>query len=198
MSVFQMYILLSPPPQFKPPSNFILLIVQKRYFYCGSYCFVVWIRFLCSLSPMHVFSKFGSLSGRLLGNSCPLGLYDMISWYKHLYVILVFPHIGLWSGNFFLIAPFSDHCLLFPSYTSKFYTCIRAMKEGSSLMVIFIYLYFGTRVHFIYLCICLFIYLLCMLKNKNKKKKKKKKKKSSKNVAIKLTNRTNELILRWL
>ena len=86
-------------------------------------------------------------------------VYDMISWYKHLYVILVFPHIGLWSGNFFLIAPFSDHCLLFPSYTSKFYICIRALKEGSSLMVIVIYLYFSTRVHFIYLCICLFIYL---------------------------------------
>ena len=33
--------------------------------------------------------------------------------YKYRSVILVFfPPLGLWSGNFFLIAPFSDHCLL--------------------------------------------------------------------------------------
>ena len=37
--------------------------------------------------------------------------YDIFSWYKYLSVILVFPPLGLWSGNFFLIAPFPDHCL---------------------------------------------------------------------------------------
>ena len=37
--------------------------------------------------------------------------------YKYLSVILVFfPPLGLWSGNFFLIAPFPDHCLLVPFY----------------------------------------------------------------------------------
>ena len=36
--------------------------------------------------------------------------YDMFSWYKYRNVILVFfPLLGLWSGNFF-----PDHCLLVP------------------------------------------------------------------------------------
>ena len=42
--------------------------------------------------------------------------HDMFSWYKYLNVILVFfQPLGLWSGNFFLIAPFPDpdHCLLY-------------------------------------------------------------------------------------
>ena len=38
--------------------------------------------------------------------------YDRFSWYRYLSVILVFfPPLGLWSGNFFLIAPIPDHCL---------------------------------------------------------------------------------------
>ena len=41
--------------------------------------------------------------------------YDMFSWYKYLSVILFFfPPLGLWSGDVFLIAPFSDHYLLVP------------------------------------------------------------------------------------
>ena len=40
--------------------------------------------------------------------------YDLLSFYKYLIVNLVFSHLGFWSGNFFLIAPFSDHCLLLP------------------------------------------------------------------------------------
>ena len=28
----------------------------------------------------------------------------------------VFSHLGFWSGNFFLIAPFPGHCLLVPSF----------------------------------------------------------------------------------
>ena len=42
--------------------------------------------------------------------------YDMFSWYKYLIVNLVFTHLGFWSGNLFLIAPFPDRCLLVPSY----------------------------------------------------------------------------------
>ena len=30
----------------------------------------------------------------------------MFSWYKYLIVDLVFSHLGFWSGNLFLIAPF--------------------------------------------------------------------------------------------
>ena len=42
----------------------------------------------------------------------PVAYYEikclyLVSWYKYLSVILV-----LWNGNFFLIAPFPDHCLL--------------------------------------------------------------------------------------
>ena len=37
-----------------------------------------------------------------------------VSWYKCLIVSLVFSHLGFWSGNLFLIAPFPDLCLLVP------------------------------------------------------------------------------------
>ena len=48
-------------------------------------------------------------------NSCSFGL-RYVSWYKCLIVSLVFSHLGFWSGNLFLIAPFPDHCLLVPFY----------------------------------------------------------------------------------
>ena len=41
--------------------------------------------------------------------------YYMFSWCKYLSVILVFfPPLGLWSGNFFMIAPFPNRFLLVP------------------------------------------------------------------------------------
>ena len=46
-------------------------------------------------------------------NSCSFGL-RCVSWYKYLTVSLVFSHLGFWSGNLFLIAPFPDLCLLVP------------------------------------------------------------------------------------
>ena len=49
-------------------------------------------------------------------NSCSFGL-RYVSWYKYLIVSLVFSHLGFWSGNLFLIAPFPDLCLLVPSDT---------------------------------------------------------------------------------
>ena len=48
-------------------------------------------------------------------NSCSFGLL-YVSWYKYLLVSLVFSHLGFWSGNLFLIAPFPDLCLLVLSY----------------------------------------------------------------------------------
>ena len=48
-------------------------------------------------------------------NSCSFGL-RYVSWYKYLIVSLVFTHLGFWSGNLFLIAPFPDLCLLVPFY----------------------------------------------------------------------------------
>ena len=46
-------------------------------------------------------------------NSCSFGL-RYVSWYKCLIVGLDFSHLGFWSGNLFLIAPFPDLCLLVP------------------------------------------------------------------------------------
>ena len=46
-------------------------------------------------------------------NSCSFGL-RYVSWYKYLIVGLVCSHLGFWSGNLFLIAPFPDLCLLVP------------------------------------------------------------------------------------
>ena len=39
---------------------------------------------------------------------------DKFSWYKYLFVNLVFSHLGFWSGNLFLIAAFPELCLLVP------------------------------------------------------------------------------------
>ena len=46
-------------------------------------------------------------------NNCSFGL-RYVSLYKYLIVGLVFSHLGFWSGNLFLIAPFPDLCLLVP------------------------------------------------------------------------------------
>ena len=42
--------------------------------------------------------------------------YDMFSKYKYLIVNLEFSRLVFWSGNFFLIAHFPDHCLVVPFY----------------------------------------------------------------------------------
>ena len=52
-------------------------------------------------------------------NSCSFGL-RYVSWYKYLIVSLVFSHLGFWSGNLFLIAPFPDLCLLVPFYVGTY------------------------------------------------------------------------------
>ena len=51
-------------------------------------------------------------------NSCLFGL-RFVSWYMYLIVSLVFSHLGFWSGNLFLIAPFPDLCLLVPFYNEN-------------------------------------------------------------------------------
>ena len=52
-------------------------------------------------------------------NTCSFGLRYVL-WYKCLIVSLVFSHLGFWSGNLFLIAPFPDLCLLVPFYDGTF------------------------------------------------------------------------------
>ena len=64
-------------------------------------------------------------------NSCSFGL-RYVSWYKYLIVSLVFSHLGFWSGNLFLIAPFPDLCLLVPLYKGNNYfmfLCISNWKN---------------------------------------------------------------------
>ena len=62
-------------------------------------------------------------------NSCSFGL-RYVSWYKYLTVSLVFSHLGFWSGNLFLIAPFPDLCLLVPFQRRR---CL-------NIMVIYMYI----------------------------------------------------------
>ena len=47
-----------------------------------------------------------------IGKIAAHSAYEMFSWCKYLIVSLVFSHLGFWSGNLFLIAPFPDLCLL--------------------------------------------------------------------------------------
>ena len=45
-----------------------------------------------------------------------------MSWCLNFFVLigkLVFPQLGFWSGNLFLIAPFPDLCLLVPFNMAK-------------------------------------------------------------------------------
>ena len=78
-------------------------------------------------------------------NSCSLGL-RFVSWYVYLIVSLVFSHLGFWSGNLFLIAPFPDLCLLVPFQRQLFTAdrsryvvndfCSRKMKSYKSVNLI--------------------------------------------------------------
>ena len=58
--------------------------------------------------------------------------YDMFSKYKYLIVNLDFSRLSFWSANFFLIAPFPDHCLLVPlvplACEDAGHTCIMFLK----------------------------------------------------------------------
>ena len=65
-------------------------------------------------------------------NSCSFGL-RYVSWYKYLIVSLVFSHLGFWSGNLFLIAPFPDLCLLVPLDTEG--TCSNAEVQISKILL---------------------------------------------------------------
>ena len=61
-------------------------------------------------------------------NSCSFGL-RYVSWYKYLIVSLVFSHLGFWSGNLFLIAPFRDLCLLVPFDRQDLFRKVNADSE---------------------------------------------------------------------
>ena len=48
-----------------------------------------------------------------------LAAHSAYGEYMYLIVSLVFSHLGFWSGNLFLIAPFPDLCLLVPFYLDE-------------------------------------------------------------------------------
>ena len=75
-----------------------------------SWCLIF---FLCCWRLMYVFIFLVKVTEwpPIGENSCSFGL-RYVSWYKYLIVSLVFSHLGFWSGNLFLIAPFPDLCLL--------------------------------------------------------------------------------------
>ena len=52
-----------------------------------------------------------------IGKIAAHSAYNMFHGIKYLIVSLVFSHLGFWSGNLFLIAPFPDLCLLVPFST---------------------------------------------------------------------------------
>ena len=69
-------------------------------------------------------------------NSCSFGL-RYVSWYKYLIVSLVFSHLGFWSGNLFLIAPFPDLCLLVPFYKKSVWLSSISYRQTDRRMINF-------------------------------------------------------------
>ena len=69
----------------------------------------------------HIFSYVWVTEWPPIGKIAAHSAYDMFSWYKYLIVNLVFSHLGIWSGNLFLIAPFPDVCLFVPRTDTKPY-----------------------------------------------------------------------------
>ena len=81
----------------------------------------------------------------------------MFSWYKYLIVNLVFSHLGFWSGNLFLIAPFPDLCLLVlfsigqrPMEKGSLAWCCCYRSDIAALKVVSI-----SVLHFIICCVML-------------------------------------------
>ena len=77
----------------------------------------------CAFSTLRMFSNFLlSLSYRVAAywEIAAYSAYAMFSLYKDLIDCeFSFSHLGFWSENFFLIAPFPDHCLFFTKWTLK-------------------------------------------------------------------------------
>ena len=72
--------------------------------------FVLLAPYVC----FHIFSSVKVTEWPPIGKIAAHSAYEMFSWYHYLIVGLVFSHLGFWSGNLFLIAPFPDLCLLVP------------------------------------------------------------------------------------
>ena len=67
-----------------------------------------------------------------IGKIAAHSAYEMFLWYNYQIVSLVFSHLGFWSGNLSLSAPFPDLCLHVPFFS----------KEVSlNIMVIYCHVY---------------------------------------------------------
>ena len=51
-----------------------------------------------------------------IGKIAAHSAYDMCHGISTCLLVWVFSHLGFWSGNLFLIAPYPDLCLLLPFY----------------------------------------------------------------------------------
>ena len=68
-------------------------------------------------------------------------------------------HLGFWSGNLFLIAPFPDLCLLVPFHYPKLYHCTPFGRFTASKIIIFYYIYSVLVYHIIQISISKLGYL---------------------------------------
>ena len=69
------------------PSTFILLIVRRRYFCCGSTCFVFWSRRFVLFEPNVRFHSFSRVTEwPPIGKKAAHSSYDMFPKYKYLIV----------------------------------------------------------------------------------------------------------------
>ena len=80
---------------------------------------VLVFKLFCAVAALCMFSYFSYVKvtewppiGKIAAHSA----YEMFLWSKYLIVTLVFSHLGFWSGNLSLIAPFPDLCLLVHFY----------------------------------------------------------------------------------
>ena len=87
-------------------TNLLLLWFYLFYVLKSNFCAVltlIHVRF-------HSFSQVQVTEWKIAAHSA----YDMLSKYKYLIVNLIFSHLGVWCGNFFLVAHFPGDCLLVP------------------------------------------------------------------------------------
>ena len=81
----------------------------------------------------NIFSSFKVTEWPPIGKIAAHSAYDMFHGIKGLTVSLVFSHLGFWSGNLFLIAPFPDLCLLVPFQRIKllYFICYNCSWRGA-------------------------------------------------------------------
>ena len=88
-----------------------------------------WFKIFCAVGTLCIFSYFPI--GKIAAHSA----CGVFSWYKCLIANLVFSHLGFWSGNLFLIAPFHDLCLPVTFSWNLLTMTIKLMLHVSRLLI---------------------------------------------------------------